>query len=273
MNKKTLNIIFVVIISLLIFLFFVFPYIWMILMSFKNRVDILSIQPKFLFTPTLQNYIELFQRGDFLLMLRNSFLVVLLTLAVSFAFGLPAAYGFARYKFKRREDNAFWILTLRMAPPMAVVIPYFVIGSTLRALDTIPYLSLVYLTFNIPFVIWMMRSFFEDIPIEIEESAKIDGLSDFQIFLRIDLPLVTHGMAATAILCTIFTWNEFAFAMFLTSQNAKPVSTMVTLFQTFQGVMWGQMAAAAFISTIPMVIFAIIARRWLVRGLTFGAIK
>ena len=107
---------------------------------------------------------------------------MLLTLAISFALGLPAAYGFARYNFKKREDTAFWILTLRMAPPMAVVIPYFIIGSLLKVLDTITWLSVVYLTFNIPFVIWMMRGFFEDIPIEIEESAKIDGLSDFQIF-------------------------------------------------------------------------------------------
>lgn len=273
MNKKKLNMILVVIISLIIFFVFVFPYLWMILMSFKTRMDILSVQPKLFFTPTLENYRELFSKGDFILMLRNSLLVVLLTLAISFAIGLPAAYGFARYKFKRREDTAFWILTLRMAPPMAVVIPYFIIGSALRSLDTIYWLAIVYLTFNIPFVIWMMRSFFEDIPIEIEESAKIDGLTDFQIFLKIDLPLVKHGMSATAILCTIFTWNEFAFALFLTSQNAKPVSTMVTMFQTFQGVMWGQMAAASFISTIPMVIFAIIARRWLVRGLTFGAVK
>lgn len=273
MNKKILNIIIVIVVSSLIFIFFVFPYIWMILMSFKNRADILSVQPKFIFTPTVENYKELFQKEDFLLMIKNSFFVVLLTLAISFALGLPAAYGFARYNFKKREDTAFWILTLRMAPPMAVVIPYFIIGSLLKVLDTITWLSVVYLTFNIPFVIWMMRGFFEDIPIEIEESAKIDGLSDFQIFLKIDLPLVKNGMAATAILCTIFTWNEFTFALFLTSQNAKPVSTMVTLFQTFQGVMWGQMAAASFISTIPMVIFAIIARKWLVRGLTFGAIK
>ncbi|MHA1974843.1 MAG: carbohydrate ABC transporter permease [Candidatus Hodarchaeales archaeon] len=272
-NKKVVKTIFVIIISLLITGFFFFPYLWIVLMSFKSRIDILSLEPKLFFKPVIDNYSSLFADTDFFHLLKNSTIIVSLTLLISFALGLPVAYALARFKFKRKEDTAFWVLSLRMAPPMAVVIPYFVIGSLLRVLDTIPALVVVYLTFNVPFVIWSMRSFYEEIPKEIEEAAKLDGLNNFQVFFRISTPLVLNGMAATAILCTILSWNEFAFALFLTGTKARPVSTMVTMFMTFQGVMWGKMAAATVIATIPIIIFTIAARNWLVRGLTFGAVK
>ena len=143
------------------------------------------------------------------------------------------AYGLARFNFSRKEDLAYWILSLRMLPPMAVVIPFFLLGRFLGLLDTHILLVIVYLSFNIPFTIWMMRGFIEDIPRELEEAAWVDGCSRFQAIWRIIFPLVAPGLAATAIFCVIQSWNEFALAFFLTSFNARTVPTMVTFFSQF----------------------------------------
>ncbi|BAS28043.1 ABC transporter permease [Limnochorda pilosa] len=260
-------------VSLLVLLLFLGPFLWMVVMSFQTRTQIFARPPLIWFRPTLANYTDLMNRGVFLDYLQNSLVVVVLTVLVSLAFAIPAAYGFARFRFRRREDLAFWVLSIRMAPPIAVVIPYFLIGSFLGILDTRFVLVVAYLSFNIPFAIWMIRGFIEDVPVEVEEAAQIDGCSRFQALRRVTLPLVGGGIAATAILLVIQSWNEFAFALFLTTTEARTLPTIVTQFLTFQGVVWGEMAAAASITVIPIVIFAILVRKQLITGLTFGAIK
>ena len=250
----------------------VFPFVWTVMTSFKTRVD--TINPAvWVFKPTLENYRAVFQKRDLLFYIKNSGIVVFVTTLISIVLGTMAAYGFARFQFHRKEDLAFWILSLRMLPPMAVVIPFFLMGRFLHLLDKHLFLIIVYLSFNIPFTIWMMRGFIEDIPKEIEESAWVDGCSRFQGLIRIVFPLTLPGIVATAIFCVIQSWNEFALAFFLTSFNSRTVPTTVTFFLTVLGVIWGEMAAVGVIATIPILIFAVIVQKYLIRGLTFGAIK
>lgn len=260
-------------VSLLVLFIFLGPFVWMVVMSFQTRTQIFARPPLLWFKPTLQNYVDLMNRGVFIDYLQNSLVVVVGTVLLSLIISVPAAYGFARFRFRRRENLAFWVLSIRMAPPIAVVIPYFLIGSFLGVLDTRLVLIIAYLSFNIPFAIWMIRGFIEDVPVEVEEAAQIDGCSRWQTFWRVTLPLVAGGIAATAILLVIQSWNEFTFALFLTTTRARTLPTIVTQFLTFQGVVWGEMAASASITVIPIVIFALLVRKQLITGLTFGAIK
>ncbi|HHV94042.1 MAG TPA: carbohydrate ABC transporter permease [Firmicutes bacterium] len=250
----------------------VFPFVYMVIVSLKPRV--LTYDPSvWVFSPTFENYIAIFRQRNLLHFARNSFIVVLGTTLLSLALGSLAAYGFARFSFKKSESLAFWILSLRMLPPMATVIPFFIVARLLGILDTHIVLILAYMTFNIPFSIWMMRGFFEEIPREIEEAALVDGCSHWQVFLRILLPLSAPGLTATAIFCVIQSWNEFAFALFLTGVNARTLPTTVTFFLSVTGVIWGEMAAVGVVTALPVIIFAMLVQKHMIRGLTFGAVK
>jgi multiple sugar transport system permease protein len=250
----------------------VFPFVWMVMTSFKIRIQ--TIDPSvWFFHPTLENYRAIFQKRDMFIYINNSIIVVVLTTLASVLLGTFAAYGLARFQFNRKEDVAYWILSLRMLPPMAVVIPFFLLGRFIGLLDTHLLLVIVYLSFNIPFTIWMMRGFIEDISRELEEAAWVDGCSRFQAIRYIIFPLIAPGVAATSIFCVIQSWNEFSLAFFLTSFNARTVPTTVTFFLTVLGVIWGEMAAVGVIATIPVLIFALIVQKYMVRGLTFGVIK
>lgn len=255
----------------LIILITLFPIFWMFLISIKQRVDI--IQFNWTFTPTFQNYVTVFEKYDFIRFILNSLSVVAATTVVSIFLGTLAAYGFARFKFKKKENLAFWVLSLRMLPPMAVVIPFFIMGRMLNLLDKQLLLVITYLGFNIPFTIWMMRGFIEDIPESLEESAWIDGCTRWEGFRRIILPSVMPGLAATSIFCFIQSWNEFALAFFLTSFNSRTVPTIVNSFISVLGVLWGEMAAVGVVAILPIIIFTMLVQKHLVKGLTMGAIK
>lgn len=250
----------------------VFPLFWTLLISFKTGTQALDPSVWF-FKPTWDNYRDVFLSRHLLDYLKNSFIVVIFTTIISIILGGLAAYGFARFDFKQRENWAFWVLSLRMVPPMATVIPFFVMAQMLRILDTHLVLIISYLLFNIPFTIWMMRGFFEEIPEEIEEAAFIDGCSRTQVFARILLPLSAPGLVATAIFCIITSWNEFVFALFLTSSAANTLPTTVTLFLSISGVVWGEMSAVGVITILPVLVFAMIVQKYMIRGLTFGGVK
>ncbi len=255
-----------------VIVFCVFPFVWTIMTSLKTRVQ--TIDPSvWVFKPTAENYDAVFRNRNLLFYIKNSAIIVASTTVISLALGTLAAYGFARFKFRRRENLAFWILSLRMLPPITVVIPFFLLGRFVNLLDKHIYLVIIYLSFNIPFTIWMMRGFIEDIPQELEESGWVDGCSRLQGLARIVLPLIIPGLAATAIFCVIQSWNEFALAFFLTSFNARTVPTTVTFFLTVYGVIWGEMAAVGVVATVPILIFSVIVQKYLIRGLTFGALK
>lgn len=252
---------------------FLFPFICMLLVSFRSRVDV--IQPERLFTApfTLENYRLVIGGGDIGPYFINSAIVAVCTTVVSLILGSAAAYGFARYNWKKREDRAFWILSQRFLPAMAVVIPYFLMASLFNLLDTRILLVICYTTFNIPFTIWMMRGFIEELPAELEEAAFVDGCTRLQTIRRIVLPLVLPGMTATAIFCIINSWNEFVFANFLTSIHAKTVPTSVMMYLSVSGVKWGEMAATGVLAVLPVFAFAISVQKYMIRGLTFGAVK
>ena len=248
------------------------PFVWMIMVSFRNRVDILDPSKVFV-TPTLKNYQAIIEDSNILDFFQNSLIIAVLSTLISLAIGSFAAYGFARYKWKKREDRAFWVLSQKFLPPMAVVIPYFMMASMAGLLDTRLVLIICYTTFNIPFTIWMMRGFIEDMPIELEEAGWVDGCSRLTGIIKILLPLITPGLVATSIFCVINSWNEFVFANFLTSIQAKTIPTSVMMYLSVSGVKWGEMAATGVMAVLPVLIFAIIVQKHMIRGLTFGSVK
>jgi len=251
---------------------FAFPFYWMVATSIKTRID--TINPaKWIFSPTLENLTLVFAKRNFLMYLRNSLVTVVSTTLLSLALALPAAYAFARFRFKGKENVAFTVLSLRMLPAMCVVLPYFLLGRFIGILDTSLILIIVYMSFNIPFAIWMLRGFIEDIPIDLEEAAWIDGCTLTRSLFRVIIPLIAPGLAATAIFIVIQSWNEFALALFLTSFQARTLPTMSTMFLSVTGIVWGEMASVGVLTTLPVLIFSLVIQKYMIRGLTFGAIK
>jgi len=269
---KIKKIIFVVV-TVIVFSIILFPPIFLFLTSIKTELDALSFPPKWIFIPTVKNYVQIFKTSSFLRYIVNSLIVASTNTFVSLALGSLAAYGLARYKFRGSENLSFWILSIRMMPPVAAIIPIYIIMKKLRILDTPWCLVMIYLTFNLPFIVWMMKGFFEDVPREIEESALIDGCSEFDVFLKIALPLVAPGLAATAILVFIFSWNEFLFALILTGTRATTLPVGIILYMKETGINWGYMTAGGILALIPVVIFTMLVQKHLVKGLTLGALK
>ncbi|MBC7218238.1 MAG: carbohydrate ABC transporter permease [Candidatus Caldatribacterium sp.] len=251
---------------------FMFPLLWVVLSSLKTRLEIFALPPKWIFPPTLQNYRDILH-SDFMYHLRNSLLVAVISTGVSLVFGSLTAYGFSRYPIRGSDNILFWILSLRMLPPIAVVIPFYLLFRSLGLLDTTLALVLVYCIFNISFSIWVLKGFFDEIPIELEEAAKLDGYSPAQVFWRVSLPLVRPGLATTAIFCLIQSLNEFLVALTLTTRKAVTAPVGLAKLQTFLGTDWGRISAAAVIFMIPVVVFTIFVRNELIRGMSFGRMR
>ncbi len=195
-----------------------------------------------------------FFERNFLHYFVNSVIVSLSTTAICVVFGTLYSFSLSRIKFKGRDNFAFWVLTLRMLPPIAVILPYYLIFRQIRLLDSPLSLVIVYVTMNFPFAVWMMKGFFDEIPEELEESGKIDGCSDLQVFMRIVFPLVRPGLAGTAVFTLIFSWNEFLFALILTGEGAKTLPVGVTGFVTFEGIKWGLLAAGGIFIIAPILV-------------------
>lgn len=250
----------------------VFPYLWMVLVSVKDKV--LVYQPDvWFFQPTFENYKTIFQKHDLDIYMVNSAIVAGCNCLISLILGCLTAYSLARHSFHHKEKFAFFLTFIRILPAVASVIPAFVIAGALGVLDTHGVLIVVYLLFNVPFTVLMMRGFFEEISRDIEEAAMIDGCSTPQVLCRIVIPLAMPGIVATAIFCIINAWNEFLYAMLLTTFKASTVPTIVQMFKTVTGVIWGEMSAVGTVSTLPVLVFAILVQKHMVRGLSFGAVK
>lgn len=250
----------------------VFPYLWMVLVSLKEKV--LVYQPDvWIFKPVFENYTNVFKNRDSDSYMINSAIIAILNCIISLLLGSMTAYSLARHKFKGKETTAFFLVFIKILPAVASVIPIYVIAALLKVLDTHALLITVYLLYNIPFTVLIMRGFFEEIPLEVEEAALIDGCTNWQILRKVVIPLAAPGMAATAIFCIINAWNEFTYAMLLTTYKSSTVPTIVQMFKTVSGVVWGEMSAVGTISTLPVLIFAMLVQRQMVRGLSFGAVK
>ncbi len=249
------------------------PVVWLLMTSFKKPVDVYAMPPKIAFTPTVENYVTLFVERNFLHYLNNSIVVSFFATFICVFLGALVSYVLSRYRIKKKENIAFWFLSLRMLPPIAVILPYYLLFRNLGLLDSRIALVLVDITITLPFSVWMMKGFFEEVPIEYEEAAMVDGCTRFQAFLRIILPLVRPGLAATAVFSLIFTWNEFLFALIVSGEGAKTLPVGVTGFVTFEGIKWGLLAAGGVFIIAPILIASLFIQKNLIRGLTFGGIK
>jgi len=248
------------------------PFLWLLQMSFKTNEQVFAFPPPLWFTPTLENYGALWTSG-FRQSFINSLITSIAATVVPMLLGVPAAYALSRWVSRHAGTVSLWILASRMAPPIAFTIPYFLVYRHLDLIDTIPGLVIIYLTFNLSLVIWMMRPFFDQLPRSIEEAAWIDGAGLGQAFLRVVLPLSAPGLAATAILCFLFAWNDFFFALILTRTEAMTAPVAVVNFMNYEGWEWGRIAAGGTMVMLPVLIFSLLVRKYLVHGLTGGAVK
>lgn len=253
------------------------PVYWLVTISLKREIDQFAFPPQWIgFTPTLQHYVDAFAGGSFAAYFLNSVLLATISTITALLIGVPAAYGLARFEWPANwgEGIANWILSTRMLPPIVTIVPLFLMLREARLLNSLAGLSIVYTGFNLPFVVWMMRSFFEEVPREIEEAAMLDGETRIGALLRIVLPLVTPGLAATAVFCLIVAWNEFLFALILTqTETAMTLPVGIASRVTQYEIKWGAMSAAGVVAMLPVLAFAIAAQKYLVRGLSLGAVK
>jgi len=248
------------------------PVTWLILASFKTKAQMAVWPPLFLFKPTFVAYKEILG-GNFPGYFLNSLIISTGSVLLSLAIGIPAAYGITRFKFMGRESFKFWILSTRMAPAFGFIVPYFLIFRNARLLDTYTALIIIYSVFNLSFITWMLIGFIQEIPREIEEAAMIDGCSRWGILLRVVLPLMAPGLSATVILSFIFSWNEFLYAFVLTAAKTKTAPVAITNYIGFYGIEWDRMCASSTICILPILLLALIVQKYLVRGLTLGAVK
>ncbi len=249
------------------------PYVWMVLTSFKTRIDALADTPIWIFSPTLEHYPKVFIDKEYLPLVSNSAVVAISTTLLSLVIGAPAAYVFARHRFAGREDLFFFFLTTRMAPPISIVVPMFLLFTEIGITDKLIAVIIAHTSFNLSLVVWMMRGFFADIPQEVDEAAQMDGLSRAGMFLRVLVPMAAPGLAASAILCFILSWNEFLYAFILVAFEGRTLTVGIPGLITPHGTLWGQVAAVAVVATLPIIAFTVLVQRHLVRGLTFGAVK
>lgn len=267
----------------LVVVFFMFPIFWIFLMSFQTNETILSIPPSIVFSPTLSNYAALITGKlqtaagtldiAFMRNLGNSIFLSVASVAVALVLGVPAAYAFARHKFKGSEDIAFTLLSFRFAPPLLVLLPLTQYFQWLGLSNTYFGLIWVYQLICLPLILWIVRGYFEDISADVEYAYRIAGHSWFATFRKIALPLAGPGIAAAGLLAFIFAWNNFVFALVLASADKQPVTVGALAFVTSSGIQYGQIASAIVLSVTPTLALALYAQRYLVEGLSLGAVK
>ncbi len=258
---------------LVIILICVFPFYWMVTTSLKTQVVALEAPPAWIFEPTLDNYREaLFEDGVWETLI-NSLIISVSTTLLALVLGVPAAFALARFEFRGKKDLWFWFITNRMVSPIVLALPFFLIARQLDLLDRHITLILIYLTFNLPIVIWIVTDQFRGIPYDLDEAARMEGASQFTIMRKICLPLAMPGVAVSAIFSFIFSWNELMFGLVLPRNDAKPAPAMAVSFMEGYNLPYGKIMATSTLIVIPVLIFALIASKQLVRGLTMGAVK
>jgi len=257
----------------LICLFCVFPFYWMVTTSLKTQAVALQSPPAWLFTPTLANYTEVLFVDRVGISLVNSIIVAVATTLLAVGLGCPAAYALARFEFRAKKELWFWFITNRFVSPVVLAFPVFLIAREMGLRDTHIALILMYLTFTLPIVIWICTDQFRSIPYDLDEAAMLEGAGQWRIFRSICLPLAMPGVAVSAILSFIFSWNELLFAYILAPKDAKTAPAMAVTFMEGYDVPYGKIMATSTLIVIPVLIFALLASRHLVRGLTMGAVK
>ena len=281
--KARMETVAIVLAALFLVVWTVFPFVWILLTSLKSPGDIIAVPPTFTFSPTFDNYLALVigeQRGqyassrpDFPRFFLNSIIISLGAVALSVATAIPAAYALARFNFRGKETIAFLFMSFRFVPFIAFVIPLYLIFQKVGLYNTHFGLILVYQLITLPFTIWMLRSFFMEVPTEIQEAATIDGCSWLGVLTKVILPLSMPGIAVTVILGFIFCWNAFNYPLMLAGRQTFPVTVGAIQFISYEQVLWGQMAAATIVAAVPQLVLSLMVQKYIVRGLTMGAVR
>jgi multiple sugar transport system permease protein len=273
-RREKLLILPIIIFFFLVALFvFIYPVYWLLTISLKTQVEAFRTPPAWIFLPTFNHYVRLFAQADFLRYFTNSIVSSVGATFLALVLGIPTSYSLSRGQFRGKNMLLFTILATQMVPPILFIIPYFTVYVKLQLVDTMIGLIIVNLSFTLALVIWSMRAFFDDLPIEMEEAAKIDGASDLQIFIRIILPLVSNGAVATGIIAMVLCWNQFLFPLVLTRHKAITATVALMKFIASEAEDWGLMASGSIILTLPVLVFSILIRKYLARGLVTGALK
>lgn len=249
------------------------PIAWILMMSLKLPADIVAYPPKFVFQPTLQNYLEILSGPEFMMPFANSLIVTAGSLVLTLIIGLPTAYALARFKFRGRENIAFSILSLRFAPELLIILPLYLIFQNAGLYDSYLGLILAYQLVTLPMLVWMLRSFIEDLPIELEEAVAVDGGNRWTAFRHVLFRLIAPGLGASLMLSFIWAWNSYTLPLVLSGRNTQVITTGIQQYIAYQSIDWGPMAAATVVSLIPGILFALFSLRWIVGGLTAGTVK
>jgi ABC-type glycerol-3-phosphate transport system permease component len=251
---------------------YLFPYTWMVLSAFRYPADTLSLPPQFLFEISFEGFRKVFRQSNFGLYLLNSLFITVCSVAITMLIATPAAYALVRIS---RGGATFLLAVLiaRMIPAIALVVPIYIIGSLTRQLDTYQIMIMVNVAFNLPFAIWLVRGFFMDMPANLVEAARLEGASEWQVLTKVLAPLARGGIFATSVFVFVGAWNEFLFALILTSGRTTTAPVALLSFRTSQGIEWDTISAGAFMVSLPVIVFAFIMQRYLVEGLTMGAVK
>ncbi|MBU5444642.1 carbohydrate ABC transporter permease [Paenibacillus sp. MSJ-34] len=256
----------------LIAIVYFFPVLLMFITGFKQESQATVMPPALIFTPTLENFKLVWSSGA-AHFFQNSLLVSAVSTAAALLLGVPAAYALAMYRIKRGDDILFWFISTKMLPVVGAIVPVYLVFKNINLLDTQLALIVMCVAMNVPLVVWMMRSFFKDIPYDLIEASQVDGASGIQGFLKITVPIVRPGIVSTGMLCAIFAWNEFLLGVSLTYTNAATMPVYMATFMTQEGLFWAKMSAVATISALPPMILGWFTQKQLVRGMTMGAVK
>lgn len=255
---------------LVVLIFTLFPFLWMVLAAFKTNAQVTDPSQLFIFEPYFGNFSTIFSRYDFVKPILNSVIVSVVSTALGLLLGLPSAYAIAR---GRKHMTSNIILIVRFFPGIAFMLPWYIIFSKIGITDTYLALILSHLLINVPFIVWVMIPYFESIPFELDEAAKVDGCRTLSAFVRVILPLTGPGLITTSLLSIIFSWNNFLFSLILAGGNTRTVPLALLSFVSYASVDWGAMMAAAVVITLPILVIALLAQKYIIAGLTAGAVK
>lgn len=268
----------IIIVLWLILAIFLFPIFWTFLSSLKTHADIFAMPPKFIhFQPSLKGYVDLFRTTDFLHYFRNSIIVSVCSVFIAVVTGTAAAYALDRYQYRSTKNLSFYIISTRVAPPIVVVIPFYLLARKLPwllgGLDSYRLLITIYTSINLPFVVWMMQSFIRQVPRELDEAALVDGCSRLKALWWVVVPALRPALIATAIMSFVFCWNEFFFAFLLTARIVKTLPVGLVGFVSMEGMRWDEITASGVLALLPVIVFGLIVHRRFITGLLGGAFK
>lgn len=261
-------------ITLVFLLAWAFPIVWSVLNSFKTDRDALAYPPRLFFEPTLNAYRDvLFGPESIIPNLISSMIISVGTTVVTMLMAVPAAYALARLRFRGKKFTGFYVLATQMLPPVGIIIPYYIVLRNIGWIDSYQGIILIYLSFSLPFAIWLLVSYFEDIPYEMEEAAYLDGASRLRTLWRIIIPQVRGGIAVTVVFVFLNAWNEFLFAVVLSGNTVRPVTIAMFNFVSVEQTLWAKLAAVSVLAMLPVVVLGVVAQKHIVKGLTVGAVK